>query len=177
MALFTDLFVEKAANCRFGLIDKVLRSQFQLQSSHSGTDENVWKIHAGFVDIGGKWLLHADGRTTSADVSRQWKELFHRNQVAFLVARNFSSQLQVHLMFSRDDTNKIARLVSMKHKCLEHLVDVLSQAFRYMRGALIVFIDFIRDEFVFHLGLVQQACCIGLVYLFFLCVFFLFTTE
>ena len=61
VALFTDLFVEKEANCRFGLIDKVLRSQFQLQSSHSGTDEDVREIHAGFVDVCGKRLLHADG--------------------------------------------------------------------------------------------------------------------
>ena len=112
VALFTDLFVEKEANCRFGLIDKVLRSQFQLQSSHSGTDEDVGEIHAGFVDVGGKWLLHADGRTTSPDVPRQWKEFFHRNQVALLVARNLGGQFQVHFMFSRDDTHEIARLVA-----------------------------------------------------------------
>ena len=113
VALFTDLFVEKAANCRFGLIDKVLGGQFQLQSSHSGTDEDVREIHAGFVDVCREWLLHADGRTTSADVSRQWKELFHRNQIAFLVARNLGCQFQVHFMFSRDDANKIARFVAM----------------------------------------------------------------
>ena len=69
MALFTDLFVEKAANCRFGLVDKVLGSQFQLQSSHSGTDEDVREIHAGFVDVCREWLLHADGRTPSAEVA------------------------------------------------------------------------------------------------------------
>ena len=55
----------------------------------------------------------------------------------------------------------------MKHQGFEHLFDVLAQALGYMRGAEVVFIHFVWDEFVFYLCLVQQTGYIGLVYFFF----------
>jgi len=108
VALFTDLFGEKGANCRFGLIDKVLGSYLYLQSSHSCTHEDEWKIHAGFMNIRGEKFLHSDRRTTSPDVAGQWKEVFHRDEVALLVARYLGRHFQVYFMFARDDAYKIA---------------------------------------------------------------------
>ena len=108
VALFTDLFGEKGANCRFGLIDKVLGSYLYLQSSNPGTHEYEWKIHARFMNIRREKFLHADGRTPSTDIAGKWKKVFHRDEVALLVARYLGGHLQVHFMFAGDDAYKIA---------------------------------------------------------------------
>ena len=112
-------------------------------------------------------FLHADGRTPSADIAGERKEVFHRDKVALLVARHLGGHLQIHFVLAGDDAYEIARLLAMKHQGLEHLVDVLAQAFGHMRGAEVVFIHLVWDEFVFHLCFVQQAGGIGLVYFFF----------
>ena len=90
VALFTDLFGEKDGNRCSRHVDEVLGSQFQLQSPYPGTNEYEWKIHAGFMYVGGERFLHADGRTTPTDVTGERKEFLHRDKVALLVARDLS---------------------------------------------------------------------------------------
>ena len=119
------------------------------------------------MDVSRKFLLHADRRTTTSDVSGERKQVLHRDEVAFLVARHLGCHFQVDFMLARDDAHKVPRLFAMQHQCLEYLLNVLAQAFCHMRSAQVVLIHFVRDELVFHLRLVEQACHIGFVYFFF----------
>ena len=56
----SGLLTKKTTNGGSCLRNEVLRSQLYLQSTHSGTDENIRKIHTGFMNIGGEMLLHAN---------------------------------------------------------------------------------------------------------------------
>ncbi len=113
------------------------------------------------MDVGGKWLLHADGRATAPDVAGEGQEFLHGDEVALLVARGFGCQLEIHLVLSGNDTDEIAALVAMQYQGLEDASDVFTQAGSYMSGAEVALIHFVGNQFIVYTSLVHQAGHIG----------------
>ena len=105
--------------------------------------------------IGREMLFHANGGTSAPDVTGQWKEFLHGDEVAFLVAGDFGGHFEVYFMFTGNDADKVAGFITVENQGFEYLVYVLAQAGSYVDGAKVVLIDFVRDEFVGDFGLIK----------------------
>ena len=66
-------------------------------------------------------------------------------------------------MLAGNHTDKISALIAVQHQGLEYTFDVFSQRCRHMHGTQVVLVHFVRNQFVRHFCLIQQACHIGLV--------------
>ena len=75
------------------------------------------------MDVSREFLLHADRWTATADVSGERKQVFHRDEVALLVARDLRRELQVDLAAARNDADEVAGLVAAQYEGLEDLLD------------------------------------------------------
>ena len=73
------------------------------------------------------------------------------------IAGNFCRQFQIDFGISGDNTNEQAVFISAQYQCFKYLGDIFSQLFRHMGGCQIIFVYFIRDEFISHLGFIKQT--------------------
>ena len=144
-------------------LNQILRIEFELQAALSGADVDGGEQQAGVVNISGKRLLHADGGTAAADISRQGQQFLHRDKVALLVAGDFGGKFQVYFVLAGNDADEVAGLVAVEYQGFEYLVDVLAQAGGNVDGTEVVLIYFVRDEFVRYLGFIKKPCGICLI--------------
>ena len=143
--------------------DEVLRGDFELQSAHARADVYVAELQAGLVDVGRKGLLHAHGRAAAPYVAGQRQQLFHRYQVAALVAGRLGGLLQVHLVTARNHAHEMSALVAFQHQGFENLMDILPQLVGDMLRAEVALVHLIGNQLIRHLLLVKKAAGIGLV--------------
>ena len=108
------------------------------------------------MDEDGIWLLHADRRASTADISRKAEQFFHRHHFRFLVAESAGGFFEVDLAVAWHHADEDAVALATKDKSLEHAVDVLAKAVGHMLGCKIVGIEFVRDKAVSNLGFVEQ---------------------
>lgn len=138
----------------------------QLQTTLPGTHIDMREIGARGMKKCGKRLLHAHGRAPATNVTCSRQQFLHGNQVGLLVARHLGGFFQIHLGIARHYAHKVAIAVTLEHQRLEHTMDILAQRCRHMVGCQIVLVNLIGNQFVGHMGLVQQAGRIGLIYFF-----------
>ncbi len=114
------------------------------------------------MEVCGKFLLHAYRRASSAYVACDSKQVFHRNHLDFLVARNLCEGLQVHFSVSGNDAYDVAAPVPVEHECLENTFYGLAEAFRHMLCCQVVFVEVVWNQIIFYSCLVKQSGRIGL---------------
>ena len=143
----------------------------ELEPADAGTHIDDVEQLASLMDEGGEGLLHADGRATTTDVTRERQQFLHRDEVAALVARDFGGLFQIDFLVAWDDTDEMSRFVPFQHQRLEHLVDVLAQLVGDMLCPEVVFIDFVgssrNDRFRKMVSLQdnQETCMKSYMYL------------
>ena len=160
------MFLRKVGHGSAAFADKVLWREFYLQTALSRTYIDIREIEGGLVEEGGKMLLHADGRTASADVACRRQEFLQGKRLHLLITADACGLLQIHLAITWEDTNEVSRFVAMEDDGFEHLSDVFTKAIGHVLNHKEELIHLVDDEIVGHLGFVKETCDVGFLYFF-----------
>ena len=148
------------------IVDEVTWVDFQLKPALASAHIDIVIVCAATVEIGGEGLFHAHWRAAAPYVSCSGQQLFHVDEVAFLVARHLGCFFQVNFFEPGYYTHKVPRLVALQHQRLEHAASLLAQDVDDVLCTQLVFIYRVGYQLIFHMSTVQQTCSIGFRYLF-----------
>jgi serine/threonine protein phosphatase PrpC len=84
--------------CGAGKFQELVYLQKKLCALHACAHRNSLEIQRTFLNEGGKFLFHTDGRATAANVARDPEKLLHRQQLHALVARDGGRLFEIDLL-------------------------------------------------------------------------------